>query len=136
MAHPKLSAFTAAAVATDSGRGAHPNLSAFGSAGKKEFVTSHDTDPSDRCADRLLARLGFGSAAAVPRAGVLLALPVLIASGAFECAQKIYGSLGPAFSCERPPPAALASRSCEGGSIAGLAERRTWKGARDLRFEI
>jgi prepilin-type processing-associated H-X9-DG protein len=28
---------------------------------------------------------------------VLLALPVLIASGVFECAQKIYGSLGPAF---------------------------------------
>ena len=39
----------------------------------------------------------FGSAAAVPRAGVLLALPVLIASGVFECAQKIYGSLGPSF---------------------------------------
>ena len=34
---------------------------------------------------------------AVPRAGVLLALPVLVASGVFECAQKIYGSLGPAF---------------------------------------
>ena len=28
---------------------------------------------------------------------MLLALPVLIASGVFECAQKIYGSLGPAF---------------------------------------
>ena len=38
----------------------------------------------------------FGSATAVPRAGVLLALPVLVASGVFECAQKIYGSLGPA----------------------------------------
>ena len=68
-------------------------------------MVSHDTDPSDRCADRLLARLGlledapplFGSAAAVPRAGVLVALPVLIASGVFECAQKIYGNLGPAF---------------------------------------
>jgi hypothetical protein len=33
----------------------------------------------------------------VPRAGVLLAFPVLVASGVFECAQKIYGSLGPAF---------------------------------------
>jgi hypothetical protein len=39
----------------------------------------------------------FGSAPAVPRAGVLLALPVLVASGVFECAQQIYGSLGPAF---------------------------------------
>ena len=84
---------------------AHPNLSAFCSAGETQFITTHDTDPSDRCADRLLARLGlledapplFGSAAAVPRAGVLLALPVLIASGVFKCAQKIYGSLGPAF---------------------------------------
>jgi hypothetical protein len=28
---------------------------------------------------------------------VLLALPVLVASGVFECAQQIYGGLGPAF---------------------------------------
>jgi hypothetical protein len=84
---------------------ANPNLSAFSSAAKESPVASRDTDPSDRCVDRLLARLGlledapplFGCAAAVPRAGVLLALPVLIASGVFECAQKIYGSLGPAF---------------------------------------
>src|SRR6266705_4067331 len=39
----------------------------------------------------------FGSAAAVPRAGVLLAPPALVASGVFACAQKIYGSIGPAF---------------------------------------
>ena len=84
---------------------AHPNLSAFGSTAQERPVLSHDTDPSDRCADRLLARLGlledapplFGSALAVPRAGVLLALPVLVTSGVFDCAQKIYGSLGPAF---------------------------------------
>jgi len=84
---------------------ANPNLSAFSSATKESPLVSHDTDPSDRCADRLLARLGlledapplFGSAAAVPRAGVLLALPILIASGVLECAQKIYASLGPAF---------------------------------------
>src|SRR2546421_10185864 len=83
---------------------ADPNLSAF-CATAENCVLSHDTDPSARCADRLLARLGlledapplFGSATAVPRAGVLLALPVLIDSGVFECAQKIYGSLGPAF---------------------------------------
>ena len=85
--------------------GADPNLSAFTAAAKESPLVSHDTDPSDRCGDRLLARLGlledapplFGSAAAVPRAGVLLVLPVLIASGVFECAQRIYGSLGPAF---------------------------------------
>lgn len=82
-----------------------PNLSAFCSKAKEAPLTSHDTDPSNRDADRLLARLGlledapplFGAATAVPRAGALLALPVLVASGAFECAQKIYGSLGPAF---------------------------------------
>jgi hypothetical protein len=39
----------------------------------------------------------FGSRTAVPRAGVLLAVPALVQSGIFECAQKIYGSLGPAF---------------------------------------
>lgn len=83
---------------------ADPNLSAFGVA-TQSAPASQDTDPGDRSADRLLARLGlladapplFGSAMAVPRAGVLLALPVLIASGVFECAQKIYGSLGPSF---------------------------------------
>lgn len=66
---------------------------------------SADTDPADRRGDRLLAYLGlledapplFGSGRDVPRAGVLLALPALIASGVFECAQATYGSLGPAF---------------------------------------
>jgi prepilin-type processing-associated H-X9-DG protein len=83
---------------------ANPNLSAFCVAAQPA-PASRDTDPGDRCADRLLARLGlledapplFGSATAVARAGVLLALPVLIASGVFDCAQKIYGSLGPSF---------------------------------------
>jgi transposase len=64
-----------------------------------------DTDPMDRTGDRLMACLGllddaaplFGSRAAVPRAGVLLAMPPLVESGVFACAQKIYGSLGPAF---------------------------------------
>src|SRR6266704_1188155 len=82
-----------------------PNLSAFSPKPKEAPLTSPDTDPRDRGADRLLARLGsledaaplFGSATAVPRAGVLLALPVLVTSGVFECAQKIFGSLGPAF---------------------------------------
>ena len=84
---------------------ANPKLSAFSSTADEPPQISHDTDPSDRSADRLLARLGlledapplFGSATAVPRAGVLLALPVLIASGVFQCAQKIYGRLGPSF---------------------------------------
>jgi transposase len=91
-------------IPVENARPANPNLSAFSSATGSPQI-SHDTDPSDRSADRLLARLGllqdapplFGSAAAVPRAGVLLALPVLIASGVFDCAEQIYGSLGPAF---------------------------------------
>ena len=60
---------------------------------------------ADRRNDRLLAYLGllddaaplFSSGANVPRAGVLLALPALVAGGVFECAQATYGSLGPAF---------------------------------------
>ena len=98
----------------DTGQSSNPKLSTFALAGpprppvvsaQSAPPTSQDTDPSDRHADRLLARLGlledapplFGCAAAVPRAGVLLALPVLVSSGVFECAQKSYGTLGPAF---------------------------------------
>jgi transposase len=103
-AHPNLSAPAPARPSTPQ-QGAHPNLSAFSSTAGAGTTVSFDTDPSHRCADRLLARLGlledapplFGSAMAIPRAGVLLALPVLVASGVFECAQKIYGGLGPAF---------------------------------------
>ena len=108
-AHPKPSDAGAPALSPltppAAPQAAHPNLSAFSFLGGAGTAASFDTDPSDRCVDRLLARLGlledapplFGSAAAVPRAGVLLALPVLVASGVFDCAQKIYGSLGPAF---------------------------------------
>jgi len=90
-------------AAAEVGPSAAPNLSALGAA--TPVVPSRDTDPTDRRGDRLLAHLGlledaaplFGSRPAVPRAGVLLALPALVQSGVFECAQKIYGSLGPAF---------------------------------------
>ena len=103
-ANPNLSGSVPAATPLPP-PGANPNLSAFCSAAPEACATSHDTDPSNRGGDRLLARLGlledapplFGAATAVPRAGVLLALPVLVSSGVFECAQKIYGSLGPAF---------------------------------------
>jgi hypothetical protein len=61
------------------------------------MASSSDTGPANRGGDRLLARLGlfedapplFGGAASVPRAGVLLAPPALVASGLFECAQEI-----------------------------------------------
>jgi prepilin-type processing-associated H-X9-DG protein len=55
--------------------------------------------------DRLLAALGllddaepfFRSGERIPRAGVLLAVPPLVASGIFEVAQEVYGDLAPAF---------------------------------------
>ncbi len=87
-------------------RGGDSNLSAFAaSVAPEPLPSTHDTDPGNRCMDRLLARPGlledaaplFGSAPAVPRAGVLLALPVLVAGGVLECAHKVYGTLGPAF---------------------------------------
>jgi len=82
--------------ARDAPSGADPKLSAS---------LTHDADPTDRRGDRLLASLGlledappfFGSAQAIPRAGVLLAIPALVRSGVFRCAQKTYGSIGPAF---------------------------------------
>jgi transposase len=66
---------------------------------------SLDLDPLDRSMDRLLAAMGllddatplFAKAAGVPRAGVLLAVPSLVASGLLSVARKIYGSIGPAF---------------------------------------
>lgn len=65
---------------------------------------SLDLDPRNRFVDRLLARLGLLDDAApmftpgvVPGAGVLLVVPLLVRSGLFEIAAKVYGSLGPAF---------------------------------------
>jgi hypothetical protein len=105
--HPKQAPVRASSPVGACASGGNPNLSAFSSAPAAPTPppASLDKDPSHRWTDRLLARLGllddaaplFGSAAAVPRAGVLLALPALVASGVFECAQQIYGSLGPAF---------------------------------------
>ncbi|MCB1126473.1 MAG: helix-turn-helix domain-containing protein, partial [Verrucomicrobiae bacterium] len=101
-ADPNLSASLIHAIPEASSR-ADPNVSAFGESSLAP--TSADTDPNDRRHDRLLAYLGllddapplFGSRLAVPRAGVLLAVPALVHSGVFECAHQIYGSLGPAF---------------------------------------
>jgi transposase len=83
-----------------------PKLSAFSIVPPEHpLPRTLDTDPMDRRGDRLLARLGllddavplFGSIPSVPRAGVLLAVPALALSRVFDCAHKIYGSLGPAF---------------------------------------
>jgi len=94
--HPPSAARAAA-------KGCGPNLSAF--CAEDDVPLSIDSDPSDRRMDRLMACLGlledaaplFRSAAAVPRAGVLLAVAALLQSGVLECARDIYGTLGPAF---------------------------------------
>ena len=67
--------------------------------------TSLDANPLDRSMDRLLAAMGrledaapvFACAAHLAGAGVLLAIPALVASGLLSAARKIYGTLGPAF---------------------------------------
>ena len=72
---------------------------------QQDLAQSCDRDPLDRSMDRLMAALGlledapplFAPARNLPRAGVLLAVPILLASGLLPMAEKIYGSLGPAF---------------------------------------
>ena len=93
-----------AAEADNAVTGADPNLSASDPV-PDDLPVSFDTDPADRRLDRLLAYLGllddaaplFRSGGRIPRAGVLLALPALIASDIFGIARDVYGSLGPAF---------------------------------------
>ena len=66
---------------------------------------SRDFNPLDRSMDRLLAAMGliedaapvFAPAESLPRAGVLLAIPALVASDVLPVARQIYGSIGPAF---------------------------------------
>jgi transposase len=98
-----LTASTASQMPAKAAEDSNPNLSALAS--PPTPVRSGDPDPADRRGDRLLACLGlledaaplFGSGTGIPRAGVLLALPALIAGGVFECADQMYGSLGPSF---------------------------------------
>jgi len=73
--------------------------------GLKPAAQSFDANPLDRSMDRLWAALGllddalplFAPAQNLPRAGVLLAVPALLASGLLSAAEKIYGSLRPSF---------------------------------------
>jgi transposase len=105
-ADPKVSASTAAPeepLPATAAPGAAPKVSA--SAAPPAEPISLDPDPANRAFDRLFAQLGllddaaplFRGGTRVPRAGVLLALPALVASGVFDCAQDVYGSIGPAF---------------------------------------
>ena len=64
-----------------------------------------DRDPRDRSGDRALARLGllddavplFADHECLPRAGALLAVPLLVRHGLIEAFVKVYGSLHPSF---------------------------------------
>ena len=107
---PNLSASDCAAVEPPSppdSQGCGPNLSAFASAAADDepLPWTTDRDPADRSGDRLLAYIGvlddaaplFRSGTAIAGAGVLLALPALVQSGALAAARRIYGSIGPAF---------------------------------------
>jgi DNA-binding CsgD family transcriptional regulator len=105
---PNLSPFPSKQAVTAFGRpspGGDPNLSPFAADDAEPVPISFDADPSDRRVDRILACLGrlddaaplFRAEARVPHAGVLLAVPALVASGVFAIAERIYGSIGPAF---------------------------------------
>lgn len=67
--------------------------------------TSFDADPLDRSLDRVFAAIGllddaaplFARASDLPQAGVLVAIPPLVASGVLSVASRVYGSIGPAF---------------------------------------
>jgi transposase len=64
-----------------------------------------DRDPRDRHGDRALARLGllddaaplFADHECLPRAGALLAVPLLVSHGLIGAFVKVYGSLHPSF---------------------------------------
>ena len=95
--------------------GSDPKLSGFSEGEPEPSGFSLDNDPADRRMDRFLAHLGwiddavpmFRPGTRVPRAGVLLAVPALVATGVFAVADEIYGSIGPAFYGLRTTVAAL-----------------------------
>jgi prepilin-type processing-associated H-X9-DG protein len=72
---------------------------------EEQVPRSFDENPLNRTLDRFLAMLGFlddapplfAPASRLPRAGVLLAMPALVASGLLSAARDIYGNIGPAF---------------------------------------
>ena len=101
---PKVSAASITGPAASAPSASDPKLSASLTA-DLPLIPSMDHDPSNRRLDRLMAYLGllddavplFRPGTALPGAGVLLAMPALVASGVLECAREVYGSIGPAF---------------------------------------
>ncbi len=97
---------TPCSVSDDVAKAADPNTPIQAEESPKGTTSfSLDTDPLHRVNDRLLASQGlitdampiFASGKAIPGGGVLLAVPIILASGVLDCATDIYGSLGPAF---------------------------------------
>jgi len=90
-------------------QGADPNLSAVQpetlEVAQAAFSFSLDKNPQCRSMDRMLAYQGlisdalplFASGAGIQQAGVLLAVPLILASGVLDGADEVYGSIGPAF---------------------------------------
>jgi len=89
--------------------GADPNLSGLApppvGEPTEEIPFTSDTDPANRQMDRFFAHMGllddaaplFRDGTAVPGAGVLLAVPDLVATGVLGAARQVWGSIGPAF---------------------------------------
>lgn len=110
-ADPNLSGRPPAPVGEPAARttgGADPNLSGPPSppvAEPEEIPFTGDTDPANRQIDRFFAHMGllddaaplFRDGTAVPGAGVLLAVPDLVATGVLGAARQVWGSIGPAF---------------------------------------
>jgi hypothetical protein len=143
---PEVGGCQAQPATTDSATGHQPMQTAPSAPAPvplEPVAKSLDLNPLDRSMDRLLAAMGllddappvFASVHNLPRAGVLLVLPALLASGLLATAEKIYGNLGPAFYGLRttllvyvllallriPRPEALKEHSPQGlGRIVGL----------------
>lgn len=75
------------------------------SVGSSAAAFTLDHDPRDRSGDRALARLGlledavplFADHESLPRAGALLAVPLLVRHGLIQAFVKVYASLHPSF---------------------------------------
>ena len=114
---PKQTQIALAGMAQDDDEPDSSGEPATGDAGKEEATSSTespssvpfrprmDVDPFDRSLDRMLAREGllfdadpvFAPGRDLPRLGVLLALPMIVATGLLDEAKTLYGTLGPAF---------------------------------------
>jgi len=125
-------------------KGAHPNLSAA-STSKENLVHSQESDPSNRPADRLLARLGllddapplFGCASAIPRVGVLLAVPALTLSPPRGEETKWPTMLGESIRSIGPTQGTTARTGVTRPTLLAMLRESTWfKGSmRELLFQ-